>query len=43
MISPPAETRIYSRMFIEAIGATDQVHDAMVAIYRRNSTSSGMT
>jgi pimeloyl-ACP methyl ester carboxylesterase len=35
MISPPAEMKIYSRMFIDAIGASDEVHDRMVAIYRK--------
>jgi predicted alpha/beta hydrolase family esterase len=35
MISPPAEMQIYSRMFIEAVGATNEVHDRMLAIYRK--------
>lgn len=35
MISPPADMKIYSRMFIDAIGASDEVYDRMLAIYRR--------
>lgn len=35
MISPPAETKFYSRMFIDAIGASDGVHEAMTKIYER--------
>ena len=35
MISPPAEMQIYSRMFIDAIGASDEVHDRMLALYRK--------
>lgn len=35
MVSPPAETKFYSRMFIDAIGANNRVHDAMTEIYER--------
>jgi pimeloyl-ACP methyl ester carboxylesterase len=35
MVSPPAETKFYSRMFIEAIGANNRVHEAMTEIYER--------
>ena len=35
MVSPPAGMKIYSRMFIEAVGANDRVHGAMLEIYRR--------
>jgi pimeloyl-ACP methyl ester carboxylesterase len=35
MISPPAEMKLYSRMFIRAIGGTDEIHDRMVGVYRK--------
>lgn len=35
MISPPADMKTYSRMFIQAVGGSEQVHDRMLAIYRR--------
>ena len=35
MVSPPAETRFYSRMFIAAVGASEKVHDAMTELYER--------
>jgi pimeloyl-ACP methyl ester carboxylesterase len=35
MISPPAEMELYSRMFIQAIGGSDEVHRRMLEIYHR--------
>lgn len=35
MISPPAEMKIYSRMFMRAVGGSDEVHRRMLEIYRR--------
>ena len=35
MVSPPAEMKIYSRMFMQAIGGSDEVHRRMLEIYHR--------
>ncbi len=35
MVSPPADMVIYSQMFIQAIGASDQVHHRMLDIYQK--------
>ena len=35
MISPPADMSTYSRMFIQAIGVSDQIHHRMIDIYQK--------
>jgi len=35
MVSPPAEMKLYSRMFMQAIGGSDEVHRRIIEIYHR--------
>lgn len=35
MVSPPADMKIYSRMFMQAVGGSDEVHRRMLDIYHR--------
>jgi pimeloyl-ACP methyl ester carboxylesterase len=35
MVSPPAEMKLYSKVFMQAIGGNQEVHDRMLDIYRQ--------
>ena len=36
LVAPPAEMRVYSQLFADALGFTPRVHDAMVAWFERS-------